>query len=57
MDMANTGAAEIIINEKKYQLKLGEGIVIPANAPHCFNANEQFKMIATVIKSVHEELI
>jgi quercetin dioxygenase-like cupin family protein len=23
------GAAEIIINEKKYQLKLGEGIVIP----------------------------
>lgn len=49
------GAAEIIINKKKYQLKLGEGIVIPANAPHCFNANEQFKMISTVIKSGYEE--
>jgi quercetin dioxygenase-like cupin family protein len=49
------GAAEIIINEKKYQLKLGEGIVIPANTPHCFNANEQFKMISTVIKSGFEE--
>ena len=48
------GAAEIIINEKKYQLRLGEGIVIPANAPHCFNANEQFKMISTVIKSGYE---
>lgn len=49
------GAAEIIINEKKYQLKLGEGIVIPANASHRFNANEQFKMISTVIKSGYEE--
>ena len=34
------GAAEVVISEKKYQLKLGEGIVIPANAPYCFNANE-----------------
>jgi quercetin dioxygenase-like cupin family protein len=45
------GAAEVTINQKKYQLKLGEGIIIPANTPHCFNANEQFKMITTVIKS------
>lgn len=49
------GAAEVIINEKTYKLKLGEGIVIPANAPHCFNANEQFKMISTVIKSGTED--
>jgi quercetin dioxygenase-like cupin family protein len=49
------GAAEVIINEKKYQLKLGEGIIIPAHAPHCFNANEQFKMISTIIKSGYEE--
>jgi quercetin dioxygenase-like cupin family protein len=48
------GAAEIIINEKKYNLTLGEGIIIPANAPHCFNANEQFKMISTTIKSLYE---
>jgi quercetin dioxygenase-like cupin family protein len=49
------GAAEIIINEKKYSLKLGDGIVIPAHARHNFNANEQFKMISTVIKSGYED--
>lgn len=49
------GAAELIINGKKYLLKPGEGIVIPAHAPHSFNANEQFKMISTIIKSGYEE--
>ena len=49
------GAAEVIISGKKYQLTLGEGIVIPAHASHSFNANEQFKMISTVIKSGYEE--
>lgn len=49
------GTAEIIIDEKKYQLKLGNGIVIPAHASHGFNAHEQFKMISTVIKSGYEE--
>jgi quercetin dioxygenase-like cupin family protein len=49
------GAAEVIINEKTFQLKLGEGIVIPAHAPHCFNANEQFKMVVTVIKSALDD--
>jgi quercetin dioxygenase-like cupin family protein len=48
------GSAEVIINEKKYKLRLGEGIIIPAHAPHCFNANEQFKMICTIIKSGYE---
>src|SRR5580765_1909305 len=32
------GAAEIIIDEKKYLLQLGNGIVIPAHASHCINA-------------------
>jgi quercetin dioxygenase-like cupin family protein len=49
------GAAEVVINDKKYLLKPGEGIVIPAHAPHSFNANEQFKMISTIIKSGYEE--
>lgn len=49
------GAAEVVINDKPYQLKLGEGIIIPAHALHCFTANEQFKMISTVIKSGYEE--
>jgi len=49
------GVAEVIIDKKKYQLKLGNGIIIPAHSPHCFNANEQFKMISTVIKSGYED--
>ena len=49
------GTAEVVINEKKYTLKLGEGIIIPAHSKHCFNANEQFKMISTVIKSGYED--
>lgn len=49
------GTAEIIINEKKYKLKLGEGIIIPAHSMHRFNANEQFKMISTTIKSGYED--
>ena len=49
------GAAEVIINEIKYQLKVGNGIVIPANSPYCINAHEKFKMISTVIKSATDE--
>jgi quercetin dioxygenase-like cupin family protein len=49
------GNAEIIIDKKIHNLKLGAGIIIPAHSPHCFNANEQFKMISTIIKSSYEE--
>jgi quercetin dioxygenase-like cupin family protein len=48
------GTADIKINNRKYNLKLGEGIIIPAHSSHCFNANEQFKMISTTIKSGYE---
>ena len=49
------GAAVLVINKKEYRLRLGEGIVIPAHAVHHFNANEQFKMISTIIKSGYED--
>jgi len=49
------GAAEVIIDDKKHILGLGEGIIIPAHTSHCFNANQQFKMISTIIKSGYEE--
>jgi quercetin dioxygenase-like cupin family protein len=49
------GAAQLIINKREYKLRLGEGIVIPAHAVHHFNANEQFKMISTIIKSGYED--
>ena len=48
------GAAEVTIKDKSMILKLGQGIIIPAHAKHSFNANEQFKMITTVIKSGYE---
>ena len=49
------GTAEVVINDKNYKLRLGEGIIIPAHSAHRFNANEQFKMISTVIKSSYED--
>ena len=48
------GAAQVVIKDRSYNLRLGEGIIIPAHAAHCFNANEQFKMISTMIKSGYE---
>ena len=49
------GAAQVEIRDKKYKLRLGEGIIIPAHSSHCFNANEQFKMVSTISKSGSEE--
>jgi quercetin dioxygenase-like cupin family protein len=49
------GSARVEIGNKKYKLRLGEGIIIPAHSPHCFNATEQFKMISTIIKSGYED--
>jgi quercetin dioxygenase-like cupin family protein len=49
------GTAEITIKNKSYKLDKGEGIIIPAHSQHSFNANEQFKMISTIIKSGYED--
>lgn len=49
------GAADLTINDKEFNLKLGDGIIIPAHTKHHFNANVQFKMISTVIKSGYED--
>ncbi len=48
------GAADLTINKKLYKLRLGDGIIIPAHAFHRFHANEQFKMLTTIIKSGYE---
>ncbi|MEO8772039.1 MAG: cupin domain-containing protein [Ferruginibacter sp.] len=48
------GSAEITINDKLHKLTLGKGIIIPAHTKHWFNAENQFKMISTVIKSGYE---
>jgi quercetin dioxygenase-like cupin family protein len=49
------GKADLSIDGKSFKLNRGEGIIIPANAKHLFNANEKFKMITTVIKSGYED--
>ena len=49
------GSAQVDIDGKELKLKLGEGIIIPAHASHRFTANEQFKMVSTVIKSGYED--
>jgi quercetin dioxygenase-like cupin family protein len=49
------GTAALSINGKDYLLNLGDGIIIPAHSKHHFNANVQFKMISTVIKSGYED--
>jgi quercetin dioxygenase-like cupin family protein len=49
------GTAEVVIDDEKFRLGLGQGIIIPAHASHRFNANEQFKMISTIIKSGYED--
>ena len=49
------GTAELVMNGKKINLKHGDGIIIPAHTKHMFNANEQFKMLSTIIKSGYED--
>ena len=49
------GSAELKIDDKHYVLKPGNGIIIPAHAKHHFNANVQFKILSTVIKSGYED--
>ena len=49
------GTAELTINKQVHNLKLGNGIIIPAHSQHCFNAKEKFKIISTVIKSGYED--
>lgn len=46
------GKAHVTIDKIDHKLNLGEGIIIPANTLHCFMAEEKFKMITTVIKSI-----
>ena len=43
------GEAEIKISGQLYQLKAGEGIIMPANAPHALLARKKFKMLLTMI--------
>lgn len=45
------GEAEIIVSGIKHQVKVGEMLLMPANATHSLKAIEPFKMMLTMIKS------
>jgi quercetin dioxygenase-like cupin family protein len=45
------GEVEIKISGKPYLLEAGEGIIMPANAPHALLARKKFKMLLTMIKA------
>lgn len=44
------GKAEISLAGKKYSLKAGETIIMPANKPHSLKAVDRFKMLLVMIK-------
>ena len=48
------GSVELFLKGKKYNLGLGDGMVIPTHSSHWFNASKQFKIISTVIKIAYE---
>lgn len=45
------GIAEITVSGVKHEVKSGEMLLMPANAPHSLKAIKPFKMILTMIKS------
>lgn len=45
------GEADISINDKRFHLKTGEIIILPAHLPHALSAIQRFKMILTMIRS------
>jgi quercetin dioxygenase-like cupin family protein len=45
------GEGEVIIAQEKHTVKEGEFIILPKNIIHAVNANQQFKMLLTLIKS------
>jgi quercetin dioxygenase-like cupin family protein len=44
------GKAKIIIGGKTNILVAGDSIIMPANVPHAVYAEEQFKMLLTMVK-------
>lgn len=45
------GEAEITVAGKKYQLKKGETILMPAGKPHSLRAIKKFKMLLIMVRS------
>ncbi len=46
------GRADIFIQKKKFRMKAGAMILLPANIPHAVKAFEKFKMLLCMIRSL-----
>jgi quercetin dioxygenase-like cupin family protein len=44
------GTAQILINQKPYEVTEGNSIIMPANIPHAVKAISKFKMLLTMVK-------
>ncbi len=44
------GVAQITIGDESFEVKEGESIVMPSNIPHSLYAEQNFKMLLTVVK-------
>lgn len=49
MVLALDGTGKVTIEGQEYVLTKGETIIMPANKPHAVFAQEQFKMLLTVV--------
>jgi quercetin dioxygenase-like cupin family protein len=45
------GEAEVRISGQPYVLRVGDAIIMPANAPHALIAKTKFKMLLTMIRT------
>ncbi|MBI5884687.1 cupin domain-containing protein [archaeon] len=45
------GLAEVRVAGKKFRLKKGAAVILPANKPHSVHAPKKFKMLLAMIKS------
>jgi len=45
------GEVEVTISGRKFPLKKGEMIIMPANKPHALKTTKRFKMVLVMIKS------
>jgi quercetin dioxygenase-like cupin family protein len=45
------GRAKVFIDKESFELEKDDLIILPANVPHALEAEKQFKMILTMIKS------
>lgn len=50
------GNAVINIEGKDFHLSKGEQIIMPANKPHSVRAEERFKMVLIMIRSIQSEV-